>query len=213
MVDMFSCSLGISSACERAYPTPEQHFTALGINVAIVGGYRIIAATPEMLALAKAGMEGCKSAPTICLNNIGLQLGEAVIPGGSGAGGALVVGRTAQEIAAVKNTAQSLPSVDKLSQAASSVNRNGLSDAGRSLQKHSGRPGSVYSATDKKATTLNNEAQYIVDDILTNPKTTIEIRTAMENKQKITVIEAHAPDGRILRFNEDGTRFIGFREP
>ena len=27
----------------------------MGINVAIVGGYQIIAATPEMLALAKAG--------------------------------------------------------------------------------------------------------------------------------------------------------------
>ncbi|WP_159565323.1 hemagglutinin repeat-containing protein [Budvicia diplopodorum] len=106
MVDMLSCSLGMSSACERAYPTPEQHLTALGINVAIVGGYQIIAATPEMLALARAAMDGCKTNPAYCLNSVGIQVGEAVIPGGTGAGGALVIGRTAQEIAAVKNVAQ-----------------------------------------------------------------------------------------------------------
>ena len=106
-----------------------------------------------------------------------------------------------------------IPSVQQLSKAAASANRNGLTDAGRSLQKHSGRPNSVYSSTDKKSTTLNREAQSIVDDILNDPKTQFNTRTVMEDKQKITVIEATASDGRVLRFNDNGTRFIGFREP
>lgn len=34
-----------------------------------------------------------------------------------------------------------------------------------------------------------------------------------ENKQRIKVIEATAPDARALRFNNNGTKLIGFREP
>jgi len=37
------------------------------------------------VAAAKAALEGCKAAPTICLNNAGLQVAEAVTPGGVGA--------------------------------------------------------------------------------------------------------------------------------
>ncbi|MDL5167482.1 hypothetical protein QSH14_09405 [Proteus faecis] len=106
-----------------------------------------------------------------------------------------------------------LPNVDQLSQAAASANRNGLTDAGRALQKHGGREGSVYTYTDQKAATLNKEAQNIVNDILTTPGTKIESRYITENKQRIKVIEATAPDGRALRFNEDGSKLIGFREP
>ncbi|KES17017.1 hypothetical protein GASC598I20_007080 [Gilliamella apicola SCGC AB-598-I20] len=42
------------------------------------------------------------------------------------------------------NATETLPTVDQLSQAAASVNRNGLTDAGRALQKHGGLEGSVY---------------------------------------------------------------------
>ena len=104
-------------------------------------------------------------------------------------------------------------SKDKLNQAASAPNRNGLTDAGRALQKHGGREGSVYSYTSQKASVLNQEAQAIVNDILNNPSTKVETRVVFENKQKITVVEATAPDGRALRFNADGSRLIGFREP
>jgi len=71
----------------------------------------------------------------------------------------------------------------------------------------------VYTYTGQKAFTLNKEAQHIIDDILTIPGTKIEIRIIKENKQRIKVIEATAPDGRALRFNEVGTKLIGFREP
>ena len=52
-----------------------------------------------------------------------------------------------------------------------------------------------------------------MDDILSNPKTVITRTTATENKQIIKVIHVTAPDGRTLRFNEDGTKLVGFREP
>ncbi|MFD0709648.1 VENN motif pre-toxin domain-containing protein, partial [Photorhabdus akhurstii] len=106
-----------------------------------------------------------------------------------------------------------LPSRDNLNQAASTPNRNGLTDAGRALQKHGGREGSVYSYSSQKASVLNKEAQTIVSEILSNPNTKIESRFVFENKQRITVVEAIAPDGRALRFNADGTKLIGFREP
>lgn len=97
--------------------------------------------------------------------------------------------------------------------AASSPNRNGLTDAGRALQKHGGREGSVYYYSSQKALTLNEEAQSIVNEILNNPRTKIETRTVFENKQRVTVMEVTAPDGRALRYNADGSRLIGFREP
>ncbi|HIE4391210.1 TPA: VENN motif pre-toxin domain-containing protein [Serratia liquefaciens] len=74
-------------------------------------------------------------------------------------------------------------SKDKLNQAASAPNRNGLTDAGRALQKHGGRDGSVYSYTSQKAAVLNQEAQAIVNDILNNPSTKVETRVVFENKE------------------------------
>lgn len=88
-----------------------------------------------------------------------------------------------------------------------------MTDAGRALQKHGGREGSAYSYSSQKASVLNQEAQNIVNEILNNPNTKIESRVVFENKQRITVVEATAPDGRALRFNADGSRLIGFREP
>lgn len=137
-----------------------------------------------------------------------------------GSGGTTQVGNTAtittpstNVTGGVANSIGAIPTQDQLSQAAASANRNGLTDAGRALQKHGGREGSIYTYTDQKASTLNKEAQHIVDDILSNPKTVITRTTATENKQIIKVIHATAPDGRTLRFNEDGTKLIGFREP
>ncbi len=69
---------------------------------AVAGGATIVAATPEIAALAKAALEGCKVAPRICLNNAGLQVAEAVTPGGVGVAGAIGVGKTAVEAMAAK---------------------------------------------------------------------------------------------------------------
>lgn len=48
-----------------------------------------------------------------------------------------------------------IPSKEELKQGASEINRNGLTNAGRSLQKHGGREGSVYSYSNQKASVLN----------------------------------------------------------
>ncbi|MEY0949536.1 hypothetical protein AB7179_04960 [Providencia manganoxydans] len=106
-----------------------------------------------------------------------------------------------------------IPSKEELKQGASEINRNGLTNAGRSLQKHGGREGSVYSYSNQKASVLNQEARAIIDEILDNPNVTIKSRTVYENRQRIEVIDARSPDGRTLRFSRDGKKFIGFREP
>ncbi|AFI90581.1 hypothetical protein C5E22_09835 [Pectobacterium parmentieri] len=59
-----------------------------------------------------------------------------------------------------------------------------MTDAGRALQKHGGREGSVYSYSSQKASVLNQEAQTIVNEILNNTNTKIESRVVFENKQK-----------------------------
>ncbi|MDF7680574.1 VENN motif pre-toxin domain-containing protein [Enterobacteriaceae bacterium ESL0689] len=68
----------------------------------VAGGAVIVGATPEITAAAKAALEGCAASPVICLNNAGLQVAEAVTPGGIGAAGAIGVGKTAAEAAAAK---------------------------------------------------------------------------------------------------------------
>ncbi|MCZ3384998.1 hemagglutinin repeat-containing protein, partial [Kosakonia sp. SOY2] len=146
--------------------------------------------------------------------NVGKALsdGDKVEAGGSGSGTPGGWGPEDEENG--RNKAGSdRPSKQNLSEAASSPNRNGLTDAGRSLQKHGGREGSAYSYSSQKASVLNQEAQSIVNEILDNPGTKIESKIVFENKQPIEVIDAKAPDGRILRFSSDGSRFIGFREP
>ncbi|PQQ22828.1 hemagglutinin, partial [Photorhabdus luminescens] len=76
-------------------------------GMAVAGGAQIVAATPEIAAMARAALEGCKAAPTICLNNAGIQVAEALTPGGVGAAGVIGVGKTAAEAAAAKTVAAS----------------------------------------------------------------------------------------------------------
>jgi RHS repeat-associated protein len=99
-------------------------------------------------------------------------------------------------------------SVDELSAAAAS-SRNGLSAAGRALQKHGARPGSAFPAARGNAGSISQQGQNVVDDILTTPGSTITTRHHGRFGQ---VTEVRAPDGRGLRYGPDG-KFIGFLEP
>ncbi|PQQ35787.1 hemagglutinin, partial [Photorhabdus luminescens] len=74
-------------------------------GMAVAGGAQIVAATPEIAAMARAALEGCKAAPTICLNNAGIQVAEALTPGGVGAAGVIGVGKTAAEATVAKTVA------------------------------------------------------------------------------------------------------------
>ena len=91
------------------------------------------------------------------------------------------------------------------SRAASQLDRNGLTKAGRALQKHSSRRGSVYRTSATKARGLNSAGQSIADDIINNSRSTITRRA----NGSMDVI---SPDGRGIRYNPDGT-FRGFLEP
>ena len=114
----------------------------------------------------------------------------------------------------VLTTGKGIPvTVTDLLTAASSPNRNLLTDAGRALQKHSSRGNSAFKTTATMTSALNQEAQAIVAEILGNPRTKIIQNIATKNKQPIKFIDVIAPDGRTLRFSEDGRRLVGFREP
>ncbi|MBV2190108.1 hypothetical protein [Providencia rettgeri] len=142
--------------------------------------------------------------------NVGKELSNSdkVEVGGSGARGP--EGWEPDEFS-IKNN--DLPSKEELKQAVSEINRNGLTNAGRSLQKHGGREGSAYSYSNQKASVLNQEARALIDEILDNTNVIIRPRTIYENRKRIEVIDAKSPDGRVLRFSIDGKKFIGFREP
>ncbi|WP_226067782.1 hemagglutinin repeat-containing protein [Dickeya zeae] len=74
-------------------------------NLIVASGVTIVAASAEVAVLARAALEGCQSAPIICLNEAGIITAESVVPGGVGAGGAIGVGKTASEAAVAKTEA------------------------------------------------------------------------------------------------------------
>ncbi|MFN7397198.1 MAG: RHS repeat-associated core domain-containing protein [bacterium] len=96
--------------------------------------------------------------------------------------------------------------LDDLSKAAGAMDKNGLTKAGRALQKHSDRPGSAFNNPGSKSPgSLNPAGQNVVDDILTTPGTQVK-------PNRLGGIDVVAPDGRGVRYNPDGS-FRGFLEP
>ncbi|HHE6471080.1 TPA: hemagglutinin repeat-containing protein [Providencia rettgeri] len=79
----------------------------------VAAGYSLVIA-PEMIATVRAALTGCKAAPVICLNEVGIFTAEVVTPGGTGAGGALIIGKTAQEVSTVKQVIQSEAKAGKI---------------------------------------------------------------------------------------------------
>lgn len=95
-------------------------------------------------------------------------------------------------------------SLDDLSRAAGAVDRNGLSGAGRALQKHGDRAGSAFPRSTGTAAERNAQGQAVVDDILTAPGGRTEV---LDN-----VMHVYDSSGRGVRFRTDGS-FMGFLEP
>lgn len=91
--------------------------------------------------------------------------------------------------------------------------KGGRTRAGFSLDKHPQRKGRVYLSSSRKAGVQNQEAQDIVDDILTTPGTQFINKTVRKNGQPVSVIDAVAPDGRTFRFDSSRNNLSGFREP
>ncbi|MEQ9843263.1 hemagglutinin repeat-containing protein [Pectobacterium brasiliense] len=93
---------GVACKAEIAKGIAEGNLVVSAGVAGVAGSAMIVGATPEIVAAAKAALEGCKAAPTICLNNAGLQVAEAVTPGGVGAAGAIGVGKTVAEATVAK---------------------------------------------------------------------------------------------------------------
>lgn len=107
---------------------------------------------------------------------------------------------------------QRVSQIDRFSRAAAAPDRGGLTAAGRSLTKHGAgaRPGNTrFPAAKGNPSQINQQAQDIVDDILTNPGTTV---THGHRPHGIgATIEFTAPDGRGLVFKSNG-KFVFFKE-
>ncbi len=117
-----------------------------------------------------------------------------------------------QGLHTVPRTRFSLPrnlSLDDLSAAASAPDRNGLTRAGRAVQKHGSRPGSAFPRATGNPDRINSLGQDIVDEILTHPGS---VTKHGSNGRYGNYFDITAPDGRGLRYGEQGN-FIGFLEP
>lgn len=88
-----------SASCQKGLAMNDALMVALPTGL---GGGLLAAATPEIAAAAKAAIQACAGNVVLCLNNAGIQMSEAIVPGGVGAGGAVGIGKTAAEATAAK---------------------------------------------------------------------------------------------------------------
>ena len=102
-----------------------------------------------------------------------------------------------------------MPSLDRLSKAGQVMDREGLTKAGRGLQKHGSRPGSVFPKLNGSITRINQHGQYIVEDIITHPNSVIHFRT---HKQFGEIIDVKVPNIGGVRFTRN-CDMIGLLEP
>ena len=85
-----SCSTDSSSAsCQKGLAMNDALMVVLPAGL---GGGVLAAATPELAAAAKVAIQTCAGNVVLCLNNAGIQMSEAIVPGGVGAGGAVGIG-------------------------------------------------------------------------------------------------------------------------
>lgn len=85
------------------------------------------------------------------------------------------------------------------------ADRNGLTQVGRALQKHSSREGSVFNGLScGSATARNEQGLRVLDEILNDPGGRTEMLDRVTNIWDST--------GRGVRFGNDGS-FMGFLEP
>ena len=100
--------------------------------------------------------------------------------------------------------------LDDLSDAARAHDRGGLTKAGRSLQKHGNRSESAFARPSGSPEDINRQGHGIVDDILTNPESTVSTKETGRFGQ---VLEVWEPGGRRgVRYSSDG-EYIHFLNP
>ena len=82
-----------------------------------------------------------------------------------------------------------------------------LTKAGRALQKHGSRPGSIYPQTAGNAAKINALGNYTLESILNNPNAVSAVR---HHARYEDVLEIRVLGGMGARFSADGNTFIGF---
>jgi len=97
--------------------------------------------------------------------------------------------------------------VGELIKAGNEADRGGLTIAGRSLQKHGNRTGSLFPRVKGTVEEINSQGESVLMNILTNPKVTT---TTRHHAKFGDVLEYRIPDGQGARFSADGKTFIGF---
>jgi hypothetical protein len=99
--------------------------------------------------------------------------------------------------------------LDALSRAGQLMDRGGLTKAGRGLQKHGYRQGSAFPLPNGSPFKINQQAQNIVDNILTHPNSPVHYRT---HRQFGKIIDVKVPDVGGVRFSHSG-EMIELLEP
>lgn len=221
-----SCSTDPGSAsCEKGLAMNDALMVALPAGL---GGGVLAAATPEIAAAAQAAIQACAGNVVLCLNSAGIQVSEAIVPGG--AGGAVGIGKSVAEATAAKaealaaNAAKNLSSdigkinagkfgqleLNSLSKTGANIDSAAKSGnftvAGRALQKHGSREGSAYPAAKGTPAQMNEQGQKILDEIVKAPGASVK------EGNRFGGFDVIAPDGRGARFDPQGN-FRGFLEP
>ncbi|WP_255155247.1 RHS repeat domain-containing protein [Ferruginibacter sp. HRS2-29] len=98
-------------------------------------------------------------------------------------------------------------SISELVAAGNAIDRAELTFAGRALQKHGNREGSLFPRVKGTAKQINAQGEEVLMNILTNPK--VEVVTRRHAKFG-DVLEYRIPGGQGARFTADGKKFIGF---
>ncbi|EPZ8461119.1 VENN motif pre-toxin domain-containing protein, partial [Yersinia enterocolitica] len=174
-----------SASCQKGLAMQDALMVAIPAGL---GGGLLAAASPEIAALLKAGMEYCAGSLFLCVNNLGLQASEIIVPGGVGAGGAIGVGKTVAEATAAKAEAAAVNSakeVWKSSSVQSRVNlRNGDSSTASGLEyawkKHGGEWGankSHFTMTKDELKTVLQSDTVVKTPVQYSPSTGNYIRT------------------------------------
>ena len=99
--------------------------------------------------------------------------------------------------------------MDDLLRAGSAADRNGLSAAGRALQKHGNRPGSAFPPTSGRASAINEAGQAELAKILGAKGSTFNAGYSSRYGNYVDVL---TPSGKGARFSSSGD-FIGYLEP
>ncbi|MGV8004085.1 hypothetical protein QPK14_18970 [Photorhabdus temperata subsp. temperata] len=94
--DILAAEKGDKSAAERVIARHDAAITvtavAAGGYALTYGGYILVAGSAEMAAAGRIALEGCKTNPALCLNNVGIFVADAIAPEAAVGTGVLATG-------------------------------------------------------------------------------------------------------------------------